>query len=163
MVGIRKALAVGIAYLSCVALALTGQQIAADLQAFLSSGSSVYLPSDPDYAENTTTRWDVYAPPTYVVAVKPALIEDIQKVVSIPHTFPAPDEGAHYDYAHKRAILGSVCPQEQGTISGNRSWTRVYDDTERTAKWLGTRYGQFPHDYDKFDHQYYDHRWLGGE
>lgn len=84
-------LVVVLLYLSRAVLALTGQQIAQDLRASLSAGSAVYLPSDPGYATDTTPRWDVYAPPTYVVAVKPGLVEDVQKVVSTPSTCPASD------------------------------------------------------------------------
>jgi hypothetical protein len=77
-----EALVVGLVYLSCAVLALTGQQIAQDLQASLSTGSGIYLSSNPEYNIKITPRWDVYDPPTYVVAVKPALVGDVQKVVS---------------------------------------------------------------------------------
>jgi len=63
-------------------LALTGSKIAQDLTARLSAGSHVFLPSDPAYANQTTSRWEITAPPTYVVAVKPDSIVDVQKVVS---------------------------------------------------------------------------------
>lgn len=65
------------------ALALTGQQIVDGLSPSLSSGSAVYLASDPAYAKQITPRWDVYDPPTYVVAVKPAVVEDVQAVVRL--------------------------------------------------------------------------------
>lgn len=77
----------GLASLPC-ALALTGQQIAAGLKPSLSSGSAVYLASDSQYAKEVTPRWDVYDPPTYVVAVKPAIVEDVQAVVSLLYVDP---------------------------------------------------------------------------
>ncbi|KAF2008706.1 FAD-binding domain-containing protein [Aaosphaeria arxii CBS 175.79] len=47
----------------------------------LSSGSSVYLTSDPASVNATTPRWDLWSAPTYIVAVKPALRGDVQKVI----------------------------------------------------------------------------------
>ncbi|TVY40550.1 FAD-linked oxidoreductase [Lachnellula occidentalis] len=61
--------------------ALTGPQIAQDLKKSLSAGSEVFLPSDPAYANQTTARWEITAAPTYVVAVKPDSIVDVQKIV----------------------------------------------------------------------------------
>ncbi|KAH8697263.1 hypothetical protein BGW36DRAFT_427229 [Talaromyces proteolyticus] len=63
--------------------ALTGQQIAFALQAELSSGSEVVLTSNTSAypAKNFTPRYNIATPPTYTVAVKPALAVDVQKVV----------------------------------------------------------------------------------
>jgi hypothetical protein len=63
--------------------AVTGQQIARDLRSELSSGCEIVLTSDDSAyaAGNFTPRYDVAAPPTYTVAVKPMLAADVQKVV----------------------------------------------------------------------------------
>ena len=62
-------------------MALTGPEIAAYFKQHLSAGSSVYLPSDSNYTTQVAQRWDIFAPPTYIVAVKPALPKDVQKIV----------------------------------------------------------------------------------
>ena len=67
--------------LSHTVWAMTGPQVAAYFQENLSSGSSVHLPSDSNYTTQVAQRWDIFAPPTYIVAVKPALPQDIQRVV----------------------------------------------------------------------------------
>ena len=66
--------------------ALTAQQIAHDLQAALSSGSDVVLTSDGTAyaAGNFTPRYNIVDAPTYIVAVKPILATDVQKVVGLP-------------------------------------------------------------------------------
>ena len=48
----------------------------------LSPGSQVILPSDPNYASETTQRWTVYNGPTYQASIKPALPSDVQVIVS---------------------------------------------------------------------------------
>lgn len=78
-----KAIILGFAYIIHNAVAITAQQIAEDLLASLSTGSSVFLLSSSQFSEQITPRWDVYEPPTYQLAVKPALTEDIQAIVSI--------------------------------------------------------------------------------
>ncbi|PVH93921.1 FAD-binding domain-containing protein [Periconia macrospinosa] len=47
----------------------------------LSPGSSVHVTSDPASASAITPRWNLWSSPTYVVAVKPALNSDVQKVI----------------------------------------------------------------------------------
>lgn len=76
------ALAWSLAYLARAVLALTGNQIVADLQTFLSPGSGIYLPSDDDYANATIPQWNLHDAAQYAVAVKPASAEDVQKIVS---------------------------------------------------------------------------------
>ena len=62
--------------------ALTAAQIASDLQNKLSPASLVVLTSDTEtYARNFTPRYDVAAPPTYMVGVKVSTTADVQKVV----------------------------------------------------------------------------------
>jgi hypothetical protein len=61
--------------------ALNGPQIAYDLQSILSPGSGIYLPTDANWTTETTQRFNTWSAPTYVVSVKPALKEDVQKVV----------------------------------------------------------------------------------
>ena len=64
-------------------LALTSFEIADYLKESLSSGSSVHLTNDTNPTNQIEPRWDLFAPPTYSVAVKPALPVDIQRIVSI--------------------------------------------------------------------------------
>jgi hypothetical protein len=72
----------GLTVLQPAVWGLTGQQIVSDLRAQLSSGSEIVLTSDAAYASDFTARFDITAPPTYSVGVKPALAGDVQKVVS---------------------------------------------------------------------------------
>ncbi|TVY94171.1 FAD-linked oxidoreductase [Lachnellula willkommii] len=60
---------------------LNGTRIAHDLGSILSPKSSIYLPSDLHWANETTQRFNSWDAPTYVVSVKPGLTEDAQKVV----------------------------------------------------------------------------------
>lgn len=61
---------------------LTGQQIAEDLRSELSEASEVISPSEASYATDFTPRYNIAAPPIYTVAVKPALVTDVQTIVS---------------------------------------------------------------------------------
>ncbi|KAL2289903.1 hypothetical protein FJTKL_01183 [Diaporthe vaccinii] len=54
---------------------LTWQQIAEDLRSELSAASEVISPSEASYATDFTPRYNIAAPPTYTVAVKPALVK----------------------------------------------------------------------------------------
>lgn len=62
---------------------LTGQQIAEDLRSQLSTASEIISPSEASYATDFTPRYNIAAPPTYIVAVKPALVTDIQTTVRL--------------------------------------------------------------------------------
>ncbi len=64
------------------------QSVEDDLKALLSSNSEVVLRSNPTYTEDFTPRYNTAGEPTYIVGVKPALVTDVQKVVShsINHT-----------------------------------------------------------------------------
>ncbi|KAG9235758.1 hypothetical protein BJ875DRAFT_482938 [Amylocarpus encephaloides] len=64
-----------------LAEALAGAQIAQDLRSTLSSRSRIYLPTDEGWPNEITQRFNSWNGPTYVVAVKPAVKEDVQKVV----------------------------------------------------------------------------------
>ena len=46
----------------------------------LSPGTKVFLRTDPGFA-NETARYTIHDPPTYIVAVRPALESDVQKIV----------------------------------------------------------------------------------
>ena len=66
------------------------QRSPADLRALLSQpqhkwckGTQVFFPGQPNYANLTTQRWTSYEAPSYVASIKPACVEDIEKVVSI--------------------------------------------------------------------------------
>lgn len=63
----------------------TGQRIAADLRSQLSAASEVVCPSEASYATDFTPRYNIAAPPTYTVAVKPALVADVQTIVGFMH------------------------------------------------------------------------------
>lgn len=62
--------------------AINGTLVAQDFRAILSQGSGIYLPSDENWEDETTQRWNLWNAPTYVISVKPALVEDVQKIVS---------------------------------------------------------------------------------
>lgn len=51
------------------------------LRSRLSPGTEIFLPSDPDYANETTQRWTVYEEPTYAAAIVPAIASDVQEIV----------------------------------------------------------------------------------
>lgn len=75
-----------LALTACLSLsnALSIQERTAITQAFqgnLSAGTKIFLPSDPDYANETTQRWTVYEEPTYAAAIVPATASDVQNIV----------------------------------------------------------------------------------
>jgi hypothetical protein len=47
----------------------------------LTRGTQIYLPSQPNYANETTQRWTEYEEPTYVAAIKPANANDVRAIV----------------------------------------------------------------------------------
>jgi len=61
--------------------AVSGPAIATHFRRVLSPKTGVYLPSHPNYASETTQRWNAFGAPSYVVSVKPALDTDVQKIV----------------------------------------------------------------------------------
>ena len=63
--------------------ALTGSQIKEDLQSVLSSQSSIFIPTDQDWTNETTQRYNTWNSPSYIASVKPALKEDVQKLVRL--------------------------------------------------------------------------------
>lgn len=81
-------LAVALLCLARAAWAIPAAQIVSDFQSQLSSGSEVILTSDPTYAQNFTQRFEASNSPTYIVGVKPALVTDVQQVVSDSLTTP---------------------------------------------------------------------------
>lgn len=48
----------------------------------------IYFPDDPNWANETTQRWNIYNAPSYVASIKPGCEEDVQRVVYIPSYFP---------------------------------------------------------------------------
>lgn len=48
----------------------------------LSPGTEIFLPSDANYSQSVTQRWDIFTEPTYLGAIKPATDEDVQSIVS---------------------------------------------------------------------------------
>jgi hypothetical protein len=63
--------------------ALSGPQIARDLRSILSPGTGIFLPTDTNWANETTQRFQAWSAPSYVVSIKPAVKGDVQKVVSL--------------------------------------------------------------------------------
>jgi len=55
--------------------------ILADLGPLLSSGASIVIPNDPEFA-GLTARWREYEAPNIAVVVKVSVESDIQKTVS---------------------------------------------------------------------------------
>ncbi|PYH88739.1 FAD-binding domain-containing protein [Aspergillus ellipticus CBS 707.79] len=49
----------------------------------LSSGAQIFLPSQANYTEDVTQRWTTYDAPTYIGAIKPATVDDIQTIVTL--------------------------------------------------------------------------------
>ncbi|KAK8011610.1 FAD-dependent oxidase [Apiospora arundinis] len=62
--------------------AVDPQQIVAYFQQNLSAGSEVVVPGQGNWTTDFTQRWNGLYEPSYVVAVKPALEADIQKIIS---------------------------------------------------------------------------------
>lgn len=79
-------LAIGLALLQatvCSSHPLTGPRITEDLRAQLSPRAEVVNTTDSAvWPEEFRPRYNIVAPPTYIVAVKPATVGDVQKLVS---------------------------------------------------------------------------------
>ncbi|ESZ91465.1 hypothetical protein SBOR_8150 [Sclerotinia borealis F-4128] len=69
--------------LSLASNVLNVQFISAHFKQILSPGSEVWLPNEANYTSAITQRWTIYPPaePTYLIALKPALPSDIQKII----------------------------------------------------------------------------------
>lgn len=54
----------------------------------LSVDARIYLPSDPNYAQKVTQRWTIHESPSFIGTIKPAVVGDVQEIVSIsdPHS-----------------------------------------------------------------------------
>ena len=61
---------------------LTGKQATHDLRDQLSNQSEVVCTSDAAYDSDFTPRYNIAGAPSYQIAVKPALVDDVQKIVS---------------------------------------------------------------------------------
>lgn len=48
----------------------------------LSAAASIYLASDADYSDRVTQRWTRHASPSYLGAIQPATVGDVQNIVS---------------------------------------------------------------------------------
>lgn len=80
------------------AFALAAGTASTDLKAVLlqrsnnwSPSTQIFFPSDPNYANETTQRWNIYSAPTYLASIKPGTTGDVQKVVSVLFAFsPTP-------------------------------------------------------------------------
>jgi len=68
-----------------VALTLNAFTVAYDITALLSElspSTEVFYPSDANWTDSIQ-RWTTYDEPTFVAALKPASVEDLQTIVSI--------------------------------------------------------------------------------
>lgn len=68
-----------------VALTLSAFTVAYDITALLSElspSTEVFYPSDANWTDSIQ-RWTTYDEPTFVAALKPASVEDLQTIVSI--------------------------------------------------------------------------------
>ncbi|KAI1867719.1 uncharacterized protein JN550_006860 [Neoarthrinium moseri] len=85
MISFRSAVVCGLVHLCSLHAALAGsvstQQIIKDLKATLSPGSEVVLTSDPAFAQDFTARFSGTHAPQFVVAAKPKLVTDVQKLI----------------------------------------------------------------------------------
>lgn len=72
-----------VAFVFNAVIADQGHETARFFQDRLSSGSKVYLPSDSNYTQEATQRWNAFSAPSYIVSVKPATEEDIQIIASL--------------------------------------------------------------------------------
>jgi hypothetical protein len=56
----------------------------------LSSGAKIYYPSDTDYAGEVVPRYSLFDPPSFLVTILPATVQDVQNIVGftyLPETF----------------------------------------------------------------------------
>lgn len=72
-----------LSYATNSAWPLTREQVADDLRSQLSVASEIVSSSETSYITDFTPRFNVAAPPTYTIAVKPALVTDVQRVVGL--------------------------------------------------------------------------------
>lgn len=49
---------------------------------YLSPGAQIILPSSANYSEEVAQRWTIWEEPTYIGAIKPASVADVQNIVS---------------------------------------------------------------------------------
>lgn len=47
----------------------------------LSKDTEFFLPSDANYSQSVTQRWDIFTEPTYLGAIIPATEKDVQTIV----------------------------------------------------------------------------------
>jgi fumiquinazoline A oxidase len=63
-------------------LAVATPNITAIFGNSLSPGAEIFLPSQANYSEDVIERWTTYEAPSYIGAIKPAIVTDIQNIVS---------------------------------------------------------------------------------
>lgn len=75
----------GFLFLLCIH-SLIAASSSADIKSLfgpsLSPGAAILLPSDANYSQEVTQRWDVFVEPGYIGTIKPAIESDIQNIVS---------------------------------------------------------------------------------
>lgn len=96
---------------------LTGQHIAEDLRSQLSTASEIISPSEASYATDFTPRYNIAASPTYIVAVKPALVTDVQITVRLcTCQFVRLISG----FGNSQETIGQICAVQQCFPSQHR-------------------------------------------
>ncbi|KAI4161931.1 MAG: hypothetical protein LQ342_004497 [Letrouitia transgressa] len=76
----------GFLFLLCIH-SLIAASSSADIKSLfgpsLSPGAAILLPSDANYSQEVTQRWDVFVEPGYIGTIKPAIESDIQNIIQI--------------------------------------------------------------------------------
>ena len=118
----------------------TGAEVASYFRRHLSNASHVYLPSGNNYTLETTQRWNAFSAPTYIISVKPATDQDIQKIVRPL----SPNKSAASQLCpHTKLIveIDRICVSPQHIISRYRWWAWLlsnfwYDpERDRNRSW----------------------------
>lgn len=58
---------------------------------YLSKNTEIILPSDAAWNTSVEQRWTVFAPPTYLGAIKPATEQDVATIVCPGSLVPSPE------------------------------------------------------------------------
>ncbi|KAI4224138.1 MAG: hypothetical protein L6R36_004894 [Xanthoria steineri] len=99
----------------------------------LSPGTEIFLPSDANYSQSVTQRWDIFTEPTYLGAIKPATDEDVQSIIRIAskHAIPFLATGGGHGTS---STLGRL---RQGIDIDLGKFDSVYLDADRNLLTVG--------------------------
>ena len=97
------------------------------------SGTQVFFPGQPNYANLTTQRWSSYEEPSYLASVKPACAQDVITIVS-PILRPR-FLGFLRDRSTNRFFpVGEALCGEQRSIPFDRWWSFIQHQSGKTAE-----------------------------